>query len=438
MNYSKAEHIISKMEKKGSIYGLECMCELMRRLGSPQDSLKFIHVTGTNGKGSVIALLSGALSKSGYLVGRFTSPAVFSRRETISTNLANISEQEYAELVNKILIIAEEMTSDGMRAPTAFEIETAVAFLYFEMKKCDIVLLEVGLGGDLDATNIIKAPICSVIMPISIDHVNILGDTLEEIAIHKSGIIKKGSFVVSAKQKPEVQNVLQAKAEKCDCEIIYPQDYIIIDNGKNIKKYSDFLQKFIYNRNDMFEITLRGKCQIGNAAVALEVLKILKYCGFNLSAASINEGFKSVEWKGRFTVIHTAPDIIIDGAHNEGAASVLADNVVEYKQDYNIKNIIMVAGMLSDKDYDKVISTVAVHAATLITINTKVTNRQLDGNVLKDIANKYGITAYSTDSVVNAVDIAFEHLGRKDLLLAFGSFSFLAEFEDAVNQKYNK
>ena len=431
MNYKNAEKIITNIERKGSIYGLDCMEELMYRLGNPQNELKFIHVAGTNAKGSIIAFLYEIINKAGYITGRFTSPAVFDRRETISVCHEAISEEDYAQILQQILKVSDEMEHDGHRRPTAFEIETAAAFIYFKEKKCDIVLLEVGLGGDMDATNIISAPLCAVFAPISIDHTNILGNTLEEIAMHKSGIIKKGSYVVSSIQKKEVCEVLEKAAADAGTKVIYPGNYTIL------QKFSDNLQKFIYNDKDVYEISLMGSRQTDNATVVLEVINVLKKKGFAFSDRCVKMALKQTEWKGRFTLIGTNPDVIIDGAHNLAAAEALSESLSEYTSVRKFDKIIMVAGMLSDKDYESVIKTVAVKCTELITIPTNIHNRQLDSQVLKNTAEDYGINTVSATTIEEAVGFLRQSITCNDLVVVFGSFSFLAEFEKEYcsNQK---
>lgn len=209
MNYQESRKYIEDSQKYGSVLGLDNMRELMGRLGNPQDKLKIIHVAGTNGKGSVIAYLYTVLREAGYRVGRYISPALYSYRERMEVSGEAVSREDFAICLSRTAQAISQMTEEGLPHPTPFEIETAVAFLFFEMKKCELVLLEVGMGGSLDATNIIKTPVLSVLASISIDHIGFLGNTLGEIAKTKAGIIKKGCPMITIHQKAEAENAIK-------------------------------------------------------------------------------------------------------------------------------------------------------------------------------------------------------------------------------------
>lgn len=435
MNYEKAEKWLGDMEKKGSIYGLDCMRELMRRLGDPQNSLRFVHVAGTNGKGSVIAFLYEVMSKAGYVVGRFTSPAVFFRRETIQTSAGGmISEEAYARLLERLSRTAEEMFADGIRRPTAYELETAMAFLYFQEQGCELVLLEVGLGGDEDATNVIPTPLCGVLTPISLDHVALLGGTLSEIARHKAGIIKKGGLVVSARQEPPVMEVLLEACRRQGAVLYEAGIAEPLEEPDSPKKNSDFYQKFVYNKENIYEIALQGRHQLDNAVLALRVVELLREQGFPVEEKDVWEGLRQTRWKGRFTQISRTPAVVMDGAHNRAGALALRQTLVDYVERNGIESVVMVAGMLSDKDYEQVVPLVARDCRRLFTIPTRRTGRELTGQALERVARSHGISARSVESVAEAVKLALEELGEKELLLAFGSLSFLAEFEEKVKE----
>jgi len=437
MNYSEAQAILAKLEEKGSIYGLEGIQTLLELLGNPQDGLKFVHVAGTNGKGSVIAYLASVLTQAGYRTGQYTSPAVFCRRESICIDGKPVSEGDYSICLNKIFECIGKIKESSNREPTAFEIETALAFMYFKMKSCDIVFLEVGLGGDSDATNVIKNPLCSVIMPVSLDHTNLLGNTLTEISAHKAGIIKESCPVVSSYQNEEVSYVLRVAAGEKHTQVIFPCGYEILENSKNMVFDSDFCQIFIYNGNK-YEIVMPGIHQIENAVTAVEVVRILNKQGFDISQKSLVDGLRRAQWQGRFTLISREPYVIIDGAHNAAAAAALSEMMEKYvyscDSSNKIHNVIMVAGMLSDKDYNEVIPIAARKCTRLFTVNTSTHNRQLSGEVLREVADRNNISVSYMKDVKSAVYEALKITEKNDVILAFGSFSFLAEFKRYVEE----
>lgn len=433
MDYDKTQAIMEKIAEKGSIYGLEGIEMLLELLGNPQDELKFVHVAGTNGKGSVIAYLASVLTQAGYKTGQFTSPAVFCKRESICINDRFISEEDYAYYMNHIFECADLIKKKSGRDITVFEIETSLAFEYFKMKKCDVVLLETGLGGLYDATNIIKNPVCSVVMPVSSDHTDLLGNKLSDIAYHKAGIIKKSCPVVSSNQEEEVACVLKNAALANNTGIIFPSEYEIEENNTNIVFDSDFCQKFIYN-NEKYTITMPGLHQIENAVTTLEVINVLNENGFKISFDDITDGLMKTKWQGRFSVINRNPYVIIDGAHNVSAALALREMLEQYV--YNrTNNVIMIAGMLSDKDYNEVIPIVAAKSRKLLTINTSVRSRELSAEALNDVADRNGIDVLHMENIEQAVENAFKMAGEDGVILAFGSFSFLAEFKMYV-EKY--
>ena len=325
MNYTEARVYLDEISKYGSVLGLESMKELLDRLGNPQDDLKFIHISGTNGKGSVLAYLSTVLSGAGYRTGRYISPTLFSYRERIQVDQEYIEKDALARHVTKIAAAVEDMKTAGLAGPTAFEIETALAFLYFKEKHCDIVTLETGLGGLLDATNVIRTPVIEVIASISMDHMDCLGDTLEKIAQQKAGIIKPNTLVVSAAQQPEAGKVIAdtCKEKSCSLRTVDPTQLRDI-------RYGYDLQSFSYKAWVNVQIRLAGSYQIQNAALALEAVEALREAGYQLSDEQVRAGMLNTVWRGRFTLLRRDPVVIIDGAHNPGAAQELKQSLELY------------------------------------------------------------------------------------------------------------
>ena len=278
MNYQESREYIDRVTREiPSVLGLDHMRELMKRLGNPQDDLKFVHVAGTNGKGSVIAFLYSALSRSGYRIGRYVSPTLYSYRGRIEVAGSRIEKESFAAYLTQVADAITAMTRDGYPHPTAFEIETAVAFLYFKNKNCDLVLLEVGMGGNLDATNIIKNTLLAVLVSVSMDHMSFLGNTLSEIAEKKAGIIKDGCHVVTALQKPEAMEVIEQTCKK------HQAVCTVADASRAETLEESCLGQTIRYRGETYQIPLAGVYQKENAVVALNVLEVLNGLGFPTS-----------------------------------------------------------------------------------------------------------------------------------------------------------
>ncbi len=384
MNYAEARVYLDEISKYGSVLGLENMKELLCRLGNPQDDLSFIHISGTNGKGSVLAYLSTILSNAGYRTGRYISPTLFSYREWIQVNEEKIEKESLARHVTAIAQAIEEMKAEHAGNPTAFEVETALSFLYFKEKQCDIVVLETGLGGALDATNVIKTTVMEVITPISMDHMEFLGDTLEKIAEQKAGIIKPHTTVVSAWKEAV--------------------------------------------------ITLAGSYQIANAALALEAVDALRKLGFALTDTQVYEGLAKAAWKGRFTLLATNPAVILDGAHNPGAAKELQRSLNLY---FKGKKLYYIFGVFQDKDYEEVIRLTAPLAEHIITVQTPNNPRALPADRLKEAVSGINPSVEAAGSIQEAVHIARNLAQKDDAIIIFGSLSFLGEAEKALENEEN-
>ncbi|MEE1341701.1 MAG: folylpolyglutamate synthase/dihydrofolate synthase family protein, partial [Lachnospiraceae bacterium] len=346
MNYQQAMEYISNLElNKGSVLGLEPIRNLLKRLGNPQDELSVIHIAGTNGKGSTQAFLLGVLKEAGYQVGSYISPTIFQYRERIQIGGTYISEEEISALFTRIVPIVEEMKANGEGSPTAFEIETVISFLYFKEKKVDFVLLETGLGGREDATNVVLKPICSVITNVSMDHMGILGNTLEEIAREKAGIIKEGCPIILGINEERVVKVVSQVAKEKQAPLYFVKKELLTLKQSGITK-----QTLSYKEYEEIDISLGGNYQIDNAATALEVLSYLK-TRYPITEPNIRAGMSKTKWQGRFEVIKERPLVIRDGAHNEAAARALEESIKEH---FTNKKITYIMGMLRDKEFEKV------------------------------------------------------------------------------------
>ncbi|MCM1123802.1 MAG: bifunctional folylpolyglutamate synthase/dihydrofolate synthase [Eubacterium sp.] len=429
MNYREAMEYIEELQQYGSVMGLAAIRELCARLDQPQEQLQFVHIAGTNGKGSVLAYVSTVLHTAGYKVGRFISPAVTDYRERFQVDGRMITQSGLCKYLEPVRQAAEGMAAEGLPHPTAFEVETAVAFLYFLDKQCDLVVLETGLGGALDATNVISNTLAAVFTSISMDHMNVLGDSLEQIASAKAGIIKDKCYVISAKQPPEAMKAIRQAALFRKAKL-YTAD---AGRAKNIK-YGMAKQSFSYDKYKNIEITMPGQFQIENAVVALEVLSALGRQGYSVAEDKLRKGFAQTKWHGRFDVIGKKPLFIADGAHNEDASIKLAQSIQFY---FTNRKIIYIMGMLKDKEYDKVIRNTYELAQQIITVTPPVAERAMHAYELAQAVREYHDSVTVADSVQEAVEMAYLLAGQdKDsVIVAFGSLSYLGELMNVVEHR---
>jgi dihydrofolate synthase/folylpolyglutamate synthase len=431
MTFEEAYGFLKASEQYGSVLGLESMRMLLERLDNPHNRLKFVHVAGTNGKGSTAAYLANILAAAGFRVGRYISPSVFSYFEKIqiswsdkmingktAVNTDYIKEAEVSGYIERISKACASMTEDGLFHPTVFEIETAMAMLHFVNRNCDIVVLEVGLGGRLDATNVITTTVCSVITSISMDHMHILGNTLEEIAAEKAGIIKPGIPVVSYEQDEKATEVIKETCKSNNSVLTTADFNKILVNEQNISG-----TVFSYENLVNLKIKLLGENQVKNAVVAVLTIKTLQALGYTISEENIRNGLLYTRWRGRFEVVKDKPLFIIDGAHNEAAAISLAENIKIY---FPHRRILFIMGVLADKDYDAVLKHTAPYADRIYTI-TPDNIRGLSSKVLAKAAEKYCRRVIDAGTVSDAVLQAYQVADEEDVLIAFGSLSYLEE-----------
>jgi len=422
---------MDELKKSGIVPGLGSIKELCRRLGNPQDAFPCIHIAGTNGKGSVLAYLSTVYKTAGYRVGAFSSPAVFKSRETIRVDGKNMTKKAYTEGLEKIKEAVETIKADGLPAPTAFEAEVALAFLYFADKKCDIVMLEAGMGGREDATNLITRTLAAVLMPIGMDHMQFLGGTLDKIAYQKAGIIKKGCVAVSAVQQEEAAAEIRKEVEKQGCSCIFATVPEKIKYGLKKQKFT-YRDAFGTLHKDM-EITIPGVCQTENAAVAIEVVEALnRQNAFVVSEENLRRGLLETSWPGRFEVLREKPYFVIDGAHNEPAAKKLVQSVSAY---FSNKRIIYIMGMLKDKEYEKVAEITYPYADQIITVTPPENKRALSAMDLAAAVSAYHPRVTTAGSVEEAVEMAYLLAGKEDVILCFGSLSFLGRVRDILGKQ---
>lgn len=424
MNYREAMEYAKQAERYGISPGLGSIRELCRRIGEPQKELKYVHIAGTNGKGSVSAFVASVLKRGGYRVGRYLSPALFDYREEIQVSDQYITQKALCQGMELLKEACDGMAAEGLPHPTAFEIKTALAFWYFREKKCDIVVLETGMGGLLDATNVVEDTCVAVLTSISMDHMKFLGSTLPEIAAHKAGILKAGCQVVSSAQKPEVMAVIEEKAKALGCPLAIGDE----KRASHIR-YGAEKQKFDYAIWKGVEINLGGQYQIGNAVVALEVLRSLADRGFPVPEERLRIGMAEARWPGRFTVVGRKPYFIVDGAHDEDGARRLAESVSFYFPD---KRVLYIMGMLKDKEYEKVIALTHALADQIITVTPPDNPRALPAYELARAAAKVHRNVTAADSLEEAVEMSRLLAGKEDVILAFGSLSFLGRMMEIM------
>jgi dihydrofolate synthase / folylpolyglutamate synthase len=432
-------------------FGLKAITELLSRLGNPQKSYKAITIAGTNGKGSTAAMTASILHSAGYKVGLYTSPHLVDVRERIVVNERKISRKEFnrtiADVKDKIQQPVEPVRQESKspllnatsrrlqkafnprREPgafcsgvTYFEFLTAVAFVYFQNQKVDIAVLEVGLGGRLDATNICK-PLVSVITNIDFDHTAYLGDTLESIAGEKAGIIKRNGICLTAVKQKKVVDVLKdvclrrrAKLYSLGCDI-------------KIKKQKDgYFTYQGFNRNlRNLTIPLRGEHQLSNAAMALAAIELCEKKGFIVDDEAISAGLKNTHWEARLEILQKNPLFLLDGAHNPAGIEVLRRSL---KRDFSYCRLILIFGALTDKDYRRMLGKIVPLASTVILTQIKA-KRAVPVNDLMRSVNEIGGKAIATENVNQAIMQALAMAGKEDLICATGSFYLVGEIKQA-------
>lgn len=426
MNYEEAMNFIHNTNKFGSVLGLDNIRELLERLGNPQDQLKVVHIAGTNGKGSTLAFLAGVFRESGYRAGRYVSPASFSYEERFRINEENISREDLCFYMEKIKNVAEEMVKDGLSHPTMFEIETALSFLYFLDKKVDVVLLETGMGGRLDATNVVKKPIATVIASIGMDHMQFLGDTLEKIASEKAGIIKEGCPVISYDNTKEVNEVIKNKAKQMHAKVTFVNSAGIRVLQESLNGESFSYRSFDGRWYEKIEIPLLGRHQINNAALALETLNVIKnyYC---ISDFQTEDGMRKTIWRGRIEILEREPMVICDGAHNpDGAKSLLSF----LQNNFTNQRLIYIMGVLSDKDYEQMVQILAPAADKIYTVAPD-NPRALSSRELCNCISKYHQNVEERQRLAECLSEVRQKAEKDDVIIICGTLSFQNEL---INQ----
>ena len=420
MDFLEAQNYLEKVRsQKGIVLGLDTMRHLMAKLNNPQDKVKFIQVAGTNGKGSTAAYLTSILSEAGIKVGRYTSPAVFSSTEQYFACGSCISESEYAKGVTAV---AEAAASLDGEIPTAFEQETALAFWYFAQKGCELAILEAGLGGDMDATNIVTTTVCSIITSISMDHCRILGNKISEIAAHKAGIIKPGAPVICIEQKEDAMEPIRAAAKAADT----PLYEVHRDEVRQI--FSDKRESIVFFREfENLHLKMLGSYQPENAALAVQAASVLSR-SYPIEKKHIYDGIEKTRWGGRFELHSGSPDIILDGAHNPDGIRRLRESV---NQMFGAVPICYVCGVLADKDYEKEIEILFGRASNVFTVTPPSPRAMKSTDLKAAIKERFPqlkvISFDSEDGIEKAMEAA---VSQNNPVVVCGTLTILARVKE--------
>ena len=401
--------------------GLERITAFCRHIGNPQRNFFTIHVAGTNGKGSVAHIIASVLQQAGYRTGLFTSPHLYRFNERFQVNGAPIPDEALDRLAKRVLAAADTLPEH----PTEFELMTALGMLYFQEAKCDLVVLEVGLGGRLDSTNVIPAPEVAVITNIGLEHVEQLGDTHAKIAGEKAGIIKPGCDAVIYRETPSVEAVIEARCKAVGAKL-HKADFA------DIRLISHDLtgQVFDWERFHALKLPLLGDHQLHNAAVALTAATVMQQRGWHITDEQIREGLADVRWPGRFDVRRKDPLFIIDGGHNPQCIQALVKNIQDYLAG---RPLTILTGVLADKDYNCMYRNVEPYAKEFITV-TPGNPRALNAHDLAQYLSQFGKPVTACDAVADGVRLAVEHAGKDGVVLCYGSLYMIGEIEAGLQR----
>lgn len=417
----RAWQLLENARKQGSVLGLSRVRELLHRMDDPQEKLRVIHISGTNGKGSFGAMLSSVLSAAGYTAGSFSSPAITSITDSFRIDGREVTENELSEVICSISPIWEDMEEK----PTEFEVLTAAAFELFSRRKCSIVLMECGMGGDLDSTNVITSPLLSVITNVQRDHMGFLGNTAAEIASHKAGIIKKGRPVLFGGTDPDALRVIKDTAEKMSSKLT-------VTNWTGLSDISEGLNgcTFRFEGHGMLSIPLIGAYQPYNAANVLTAVDILRIEGLDIPESAVISGLATVRWHGRFEVLRREPLVIYDGSHNPDGIRCAADTIAALFPD---SRPLLLVGVMADKEYSlyaDMLGGLICGAYTVMPDNP----RSLDSSALAESFSSKGIPAKAFPVLEDGVKAAYSYAKiNKVPLIALGSLYMYREFTSALD-----
>ncbi|MBM6819632.1 bifunctional folylpolyglutamate synthase/dihydrofolate synthase [Clostridium saudiense] len=428
MRYEEAMKYITEVGNFGSNYGLERTHKLLEYLGNPEKDLKLIHIAGTNGKGSTTSMITEILIGAGYKVGMYTSPFIEEFEERIQINRRNIPKETLANLIDEVKVAVDRVIEEGYNHPTEFEIITVLMLLYFKKEKIDFGVIEVGLGGRLDSTNVI-IPILQVITSISFDHTNLLGNTLEEIAGEKAGIIKKNIPTVIYPQEEDALKVIKNKCAAMESDL-YTADK---DNMKFVKVVNEDKPYQLLKYKEEFNIflPLLGEHQILNLSVAMKVIEVLNNRKIvNITTESIIKSIKNVTWKGRLEVLSNNPYVVIDGAHNIQGIKTLSRNIKKY---FKYENLHLILGILADKDVEEMIKIITPIAKQVYAVTPNSIRAELADDLKNEIV-KYNANCRAFDEYEEAYLEALKNAKENDIILASGSLYMIGDMRKIINK----
>ena len=419
MNVNEAIEYIHSVCWKGSVPGLGRTQELLRRIGNPEKKLKFVHIAGTNGKGSTAAMTASILRKAGYRTGLYTSPYIYRFHERMQIDGEQIADEDLVEVTEFVKPHAEAMAE----CPTEFELVSCIAFEYFARKKCDIVVLEVGMGGAMDSTNVIEVPEVAVITNIGLDHTDYLGDTVEKIAATKAGIFKEGGSAVVYRGSPSVEAVYETVCAQRNMKL-RKADF----DGLKLKAHSLEGQVFDCGDRKDLVLPLLGDHQLHNASVVLSVIDTLIEKGWKITEQNIRDGMRDVSWPGRFDIVSRDPLFIIDGGHNPQCIEALVKNIQDYLTD---RTVIALTGVLADKDYGDMYKPVMPLVKEFVCITPPNPRRLIAAELAAHLQEK-GAVATPCDSIEAGVRTALQKAGKDGVVLCFGSLYTIGDIRNAL------
>ena len=418
MNATEAIEYIHSVCWKGSVPGLGRTQALLEKMGNPEKKLKFVHIAGTNGKGSTAAMTASILRKAGYRTGLYTSPYIYRFHERMQVDGMEITDEELSAVTEYVKPLAQSLKE----TPTEFELVCCIAFEYFVRKGCDIVVLEVGMGGAFDATNVIETPEVAVITNIGLDHTEVLGDTLEKIAQTKSGIFKDNGHAVVYRGTPSVEAVFERVCAERNTALV-KADFASL----KLKKHSLDGQVFDCGDRKDLVLPLLGDHQLHNASVVLSVVDTLKQIGWNISEQNIRDGLRDVQWPGRFDIVSRSPLFIIDGGHNPQCIEALVKNIEDYLTN---RKVIAITGVLADKDYADMYVPVMPYIHKFVCI-TPPNPRKLEAMELAKYLREKGADAVGSETIEDGVKLALREAGADGVILCFGSLYSIGSIRDA-------
>ena len=421
MNVNEAIEYIHSVCWKGTVPGLSRTQELLAKMGNPEKKLKFIHIAGTNGKGSTAAMSASILQQAGYKVGLYTSPYIYRFHERMQVKGVEISDEDLAAVTEYVRPLAQSM----VESPTEFELVCCIAFEYSLRQNCDIVVLEVGMGGAWDATNVIETPEVAVITNIGLDHTDVLGSTLEEIAATKAGIFKDNGHAVIYRGIPTVEKVFEDICAERNVQL-KKADF----DSLNLISHGLEGQTFDCGNRKALQLPLLGVHQLKNAAVVLSIMDTLLEKGWKITEDHIREGLRVARWPGRFDIVGRDPLFIIDGGHNPQCIDALVVNIRDYLKD---KKVIALTGVLADKDYADMYKPVMTYVQEFVCV-TPPNPRKLEAAELANHLMSVGAKATACDSIEEGVRKARQLAGDSGVVLCFGSLYTIGSIKEALDQ----